>query len=330
MRPLVTAALTVALVAACSAGGGDGTSGTPAPVPSVVLSSPRTRRSRSSRGREVRPRGLRPLPAVADRARWGQRHVLRGGLVRRLPPQPGSYDWSELDTVADQAESVGHELMQGAVGSCWATGGQVGRPGRQGQDGVRDSDRHGPIRRVLRPGRALRAGRDSGPSRTRSTTQRSGPAPRTSTRRWWSSGRSHRGAQPDAVILDSGLSSPTMEVQIVLGLLAGKDEEAWGLPAPLRTPRIAHPVRPPPITTLDELQTSSRRTSGSTTTRSSRRRWGWPRTASSSRLPDHFYERWGLVPLLMEFLRSRIPADMPIGAVRSACSTSTRPSPRRR
>ena len=77
-----------------------------------------------------------------------------------VSPQPGSYDWSELDTVADQAESVGHELMlKVRVGSCWATGGQVGRPGRQGQDGVRDSDRHGPIRRVPAGlGRALRRG----------------------------------------------------------------------------------------------------------------------------------------------------------------------------
>ena len=32
------------------------------------------------------------------------------------------------------------------------------------------------------------------------------------------------------------------------------------------------------------------------------------------RLQMHFYERWDAAPLLMEFLRSRIPADMPIEA----------------
>ena len=32
------------------------------------------------------------------------------------------------------------------------------------------------------------------------------------------------------------------------------------------------------------------------------------------RLQMHFYERWDAVPLLMEYVRSKIPADMPIEA----------------
>ena len=44
-----------------------------------------------------------------------------------VEPTEGTYDWSELDEVADQAKSVGQELMlKVRVGSCWATGGQVG------------------------------------------------------------------------------------------------------------------------------------------------------------------------------------------------------------
>jgi hypothetical protein len=125
-----------------------------------------------------------------------------------------------------------------------------------------------------------------------------------------------RDAQPDAVILDSGLSSPTMGTGIVLGLLAqGKDEEA--LEAYQRYYARRHTSRTrdyPPITTLDELQTLIATDKWQYNNEVIETTLGLAEDGVIDRLQMHFYERWDAAPLLMEFLRSRIPADMPIEA----------------
>ena len=126
-----------------------------------------------------------------------------------------------------------------------------------------------------------------------------------------------RAAQPDAVILDSGLSSPTMGTGIVLDLLAqGKDDEA--LEAYQRYYARRHTSRTrdyPELTTVADLRALIATREVAVQPRRHRgHARDWPRTASSTGLQMHFYERWDAAPLLIEFLRSRIPADMPIEA----------------
>ena len=101
-----------------------------------------------------------------------------------------------------------------------------------------------------------------------------------------------------------------------MGLLAqGKDEEA--LEAYQRYYARRHTSRTrdyPPITTLDELQTLIATDKWQYNNEVIETTLGLAEDGVIDRLQMHFYERWDVAPLLMEFLRSRIPADMPIEA----------------
>jgi hypothetical protein len=125
-----------------------------------------------------------------------------------------------------------------------------------------------------------------------------------------------REAQPDAVILDSGLSSPTMGTGIVLDLLAqGKDDEA--LEAYQRYYARRHTSRTrdyPALTSLEELQALVATDKWQYNNEVIETTLGLAEDGVIDRLQTHFYERWDAAPLLMEFLRSRIPADMAIEA----------------
>jgi hypothetical protein len=223
--------------------------------------------------------------------------------------------------VADQAESVGHELMlKVRVGSCWATGGQVGEArgakGKTASVTPTDMDQYDEFLRALVERYGARGVTEWAIENEINNTAQWAGTPDEYAALVEHAAGVIRDAQPDAVILDSGLSSPTMGTGIVLGLLAqGKDEEA--LEAYQRYYARRHTSRTrdyPPITTLDELQTLIATDKWQYNNEVIETTLGLAEDGVIDRLQMHFYERWDAAPLLMEFLRSRIPADMPIEA----------------
>jgi hypothetical protein len=322
VRPLVTAALTIGLVAACSAGGGDSTSSAPpTPVPSVALPAP------AHPPVTKFPVGVKYARVAFDRYQpWltelgGGSGTFYEAVMCDVMPQAGTYDWSELDTVADQAESVGHELMlKVRVGSCWATGGQVGEArgakGKTASVTPTDMDAYDEFLRTLVDRYGARGVTEWAIENEVNNTAQWAGTPEEYAALVEHAAGVIRDAQPDAVILDSGISSPTMGTGIVLDLLAqGRDDEA--LEAYQRYYARRHTSRTrdyPPITTLDELQALVATEKWQYNNEIIETTLGLADDGVIDRLQMHFYERWDAVPLVMEFLRSRLPADMPIEA----------------
>jgi hypothetical protein len=322
VRPLVTAALTVGLVAACSAGGGDDTtSAPPTPVPSVVLAEP------THPPVTKFPVGVKYARVAFDRYQpWltevgGGSGTFYEAVMCDVMPQAGSYDWSELDTVADQAESVGHELMlKVRVGSCWATGGQVGEArgakGKTASVTPTDMDAYDEFLRALVERYGARGVTEWAIENEINNTAQWAGTPAEYAALVEHAAGVIREAQPDAVILDSGLSSPTMGTGIVLDLVAqGKDDEA--LEAYQRYYARRHTSRTrdyPALTSLEELQALVATDKWQYNNEVIETTLGLAEDGVIDRLQTHFYERWDAAPLLMEFLRSRIPADMAIEA----------------
>ncbi len=125
-----------------------------------------------------------------------------------------------------------------------------------------------------------------------------------------------RKAQPDAVVLDSGISSPTMGSGMVWSLLqAGKDQDALAAYQTYFARR--HTTRTkdyPAVTTVDQLRAVA-----------SKDKWAHNQAVIDAtfklaqehvidRLQVHFYERWDAVARLMQYVRQNIPSTMPIEA----------------
>jgi hypothetical protein len=238
-----------------------------------------------------------------------------------IEPSDGTFDWSELDTVADQAASVGQELMlKVRVGSCWATGGQVGEArgakGKTASAPPTDMAKYDAFVTALVERYAPR-----GVKEWAIENEINNPAQWAGTSAQYADLVKHaaeviRKAEPDAVILDSGLSSPTMGTGVVMALLdAGKDQEA--LDAYGRYYARRHTTRTkdyPAAGSIADLKGLA-----------SSEKWQHNQDVIDTtlklandhvidRLQVHFYERWDAAPLLMSFVRSHIPADLPVEA----------------
>ena len=128
-RPLVTVALTVGTLAACSSSGGEKRLWRARDV--AAQRRPHGARAAAGhplpRRREVRAGRLRHATSPTSTKLGGGSGTFYEATWCDVEPTEGTYDWSELDEVTAQAESVGQELMlKVRVGSCWATGGQIG------------------------------------------------------------------------------------------------------------------------------------------------------------------------------------------------------------
>ena len=111
-RPLVAVALTVGTLAACSSSGGEKDSAAPATSPpSVVITEP-------AQPPVTRfPVGVKYARVAFDTYKpyltklGGGSGTFYEATWCDVEPTEGTYDWSELDEVTAQAESVGQELM---------------------------------------------------------------------------------------------------------------------------------------------------------------------------------------------------------------------------
>ena len=238
-----------------------------------------------------------------------------------VEPQEGTLDWSELDAVAAQVEGVGQELMlKVRVGSCWATGGQVGeaRGAKAKTASITpvDMDKYDTFLRALVERYGAHGVKEWAIENEVNNTAQWAGTPAEYAALVTHAAGVIREAQPDAVILDSGVSSPTMGTGIVVDLLKqGKKDEA--LAAYERYYARRHTSRTkdyPELTTVAELEALAATDKWRYNESIIETTLALAKDGVIDRLQTHFYERWDAAPLLVQFLRSQIPADMPIEA----------------
>jgi hypothetical protein len=178
-----------------------------------------------------------------------------------VEPTEGTYDWSELDEATAQAESVGQELMlKVRVGSCWATGGQIGEArgakGKTASTTPVDMAKYDAFLNALVARYGAHGVKEWAIENEVNNTAQWAGTPEEYVALVTHAAEVIRKAQPDAVILDSGISSPTMGTGIVVDLLArNKPDEA--LAAYQRYYARRHSSRTkdyPEITSVAELQ----------------------------------------------------------------------------
>ena len=318
----MAAAVSVGVLAACAGGGDEGGSdaaGTP--VPSVVDSEPaHPPVTRFPLGVKYARVAFERYQPFLDQLGGGS-GTFYEAVWCDVEPQEGTRDWSELDQVATQAEAVGHELMlKVRVGSCWATGGQVGEARGEKEKTASvtpvDLEKYDNFLRELVERYGARGVTEWAIENEINNTAQWAGTPEEYVALVEHAAGVIREAQPGAVILDSGLSSPTMGTGIVLDLLQqGKDDEA--LAAYQRYYARRHTSRTrdyPELTTVADLRALATSEKWQYNQAVIEATLGMAEKGVIDRLQMHFYERWDAAPLLIDFLRSRIPADMPIEA----------------
>jgi len=233
----------------------------------------------------------------------------------------GKYDWSELDEVAAQAKAFGQELMlKVRVGSCWATGGQVGE-----QRGAKKKTASAPPADLAKYDAYVTALVDRyGPQGVHEwaiENEINSPDQWAGTSQQYYDLVKHaagviRKAQPNAVVLDSGISSPTMGSAMVYRLLqAGKDAEAMAAYQTYFARRHSTRVKDyPAVTSVDQLKALAAKEKWSHNEDVVATTFRLAHDHVIDRLQVHFYERWDAAPLLMQFVRSNIPTGMPAEA----------------
>jgi hypothetical protein len=238
-----------------------------------------------------------------------------------VEPTEGTRDWSELDEVADQAKAVGQELMlKIRVGSCWATGGQIGEKrglkGKTASASPVDMAKYDDFVKALVDRYGTR-----GVKEWAIENEVNSPDMWAGTMAQYADLVGHaatvvREAQPDAIVLDSGVSSPTMGTGVVTSLLrAGKDQEAYD--AYERYYARRHTTRAkdyPDVSSIDELKQLAETDKWKHNEDVIGTTLKLANDGVIDRLQLHFYERWDAAPLLMSFVRSSIPADLPVEA----------------
>jgi hypothetical protein len=321
-RPLVAVALTVGALAACSSSGGEKQSGAPATSPpSVVLTEPAhepvTRFPVGVKYARVAFDTYKPYLTTLG----GGSGTFYEAVWCDIEPNEGTYDWSELDEVVAQAESVGQELMlKVRVGSCWATGGQIGEArgskGKTASATPADMAKYDAFLKALVDRYGAKGVKEWAIENEVNNTAQWAGTPDEYVALVKHAAEVIKKAQPDAVILDSGVSSPTMGTGIVVDLLnQGRDADA--LAAYQRYYARRHTSRTkdyPQITTVDELKTLVASDKWQYNEAIIEATLGLAKDHVIDRLQMHFYERWDAAPLLVSFLRSKIPDGMPIEA----------------
>jgi hypothetical protein len=321
-RPLVAVALTVGTLAACASSGGEKGSAAPATSPpSVVLTEP------AQQPVTRFPVGVKYARVAFDTYKpyltklGGGSGTFYEATWCDVEPTEGTYDWSELDEVTAQAESVGQELMlKVRVGSCWATGGQIGEArgakAKTASTTPADMAKYDAFLNALVARYGARGVKEWAIENEVNNTAQWAGTPEEYVALVEHAADVIRAEQPDAVILDSGISSPTMGTGIVVDLLAqNKPDEA--LAAYQRYYARRHTSRTkdyPAISTQAELQKLVATDKWKYNEAMIEATLGLANDGVIDRLQTHFYERWDAAPLLVGFLRSKIPADMPIEA----------------
>jgi hypothetical protein len=238
-----------------------------------------------------------------------------------IEPKEGTFDWSELDQVADQAKSVGQELMlKIRVGSCWATGGQIGEArgakAKTASAPPADLAKYDAFVEALVQRYGARGVKEWAIENEINNSDQWAGTPQQYIDLVTHAAGVIRNAQPGAVILDSGISSPTMGSGMVWSLLqAGKDQEALAAYETYFARRHSTRTKDyPAAKTVADLQAIAKKDKWAHNQAVIDATFKLANAHVIDRLQVHFYERWDAVPLLMQFVRQSIPSDMPIEA----------------
>ncbi|MGI8698516.1 MAG: hypothetical protein ACR2J0_05140 [Mycobacteriales bacterium] len=238
-----------------------------------------------------------------------------------IEPRPGQRDWSSVDAVVRASDRLGYPLfLKVRVGSCWATGGQVGTA-----RGDRQKTASAPPRSF-----------DAYAEFVRATAARYAPMGvhewaienEVNAKNFWTGTPAQyeelvrrgsaalRAADPKARVLDGGISSTAYGVGIADRLLA-RGEAAAAVAAYSRYYARRFDLRAadfPRVRTGAELASALRG-------EQPRRNLDYlevtfrlirDRVVDADQL--HFYESWDNVPALLDYLRSRLPPSFPVEA----------------
>jgi hypothetical protein len=232
--------------------------------------------------------------------------------------QQGARDWSELDRAMAVALQYDIDLMlKIRVGSCWATGGQIGTPRGEREKTASTT----PEDLALYDDWVTALVERYGPQ---GVTRWAVENEVNTTSFWVGSAEEYgalaersaavvRAAQPDAVIYDSGLSSLTFGVATVLDLLEqGRADDALAVYERYFERRHSTRARDyPAISSVDQLQEVAESERWATSKTFIDETFRLVDAGVVDRLQVHFYETWHSVPDLMTYLREQLPAGVP-------------------
>jgi hypothetical protein len=236
-----------------------------------------------------------------------------------VEPEPGQRDWSGVDEVVADAGRLGFRMaLKIRVGSCWATGQRLSQRGRLAKTASllpSDLDAYSAF-----VAEVVRRYQPRGVDRYAIENEVNAPV------FWESSAADYErlvraaaavihSTDPKALVLDGGISSTGSGAGLAAGLLdQGKGDEAVAAYRRYYARRLeAGRSQMPEVGSRRELQAAldgpGRR---SLEFLDATFRLARDHVVDAYQL--HFYERWDNVPALLTWLRSRLPAAMPIQA----------------
>ncbi|MGZ4666268.1 MAG: hypothetical protein ACXV5Q_14865, partial [Frankiaceae bacterium] len=233
----------------------------------------------------------------------------------------GTRDWSRVDRVAQQSINLGYQLaLKIRVGTCWATGGRGefvrGAKGKTESAMPQDMDLYTAfVRAAVQRYSAKGVHAYAVENEVNSPSMWAG-SPEDLVRLVTAAATAIRGADPKASVVDPGISSTAYGIGIVSWLLGqGRDDEA--VEAYRRYYVRRFPVRRSELPAVSDVG-QLREVLKSDQARRNLAYLAAARDLALRRVVDvrqlHFYEPWNNVPLLLEYLRTQLPAGMPIEA----------------
>jgi hypothetical protein len=235
-----------------------------------------------------------------------------------VEPTKGTFDWSRIDQVVADAASVGFETnLKIRTGSCWATDGRLGARGDKNKTASLMPTDMAAYQAFVKAVVTRYAPR--GVHRYAVENEVNGNG-------FWQSTPADyetlvrtaspviRAADPKAIVLDGGISATAYGAGVAQWLLdQGRNDEAVAAYNAFYDRRFA--VRAEQLPRVHDVPGLRVALKGAQETRNLAFLDATFRLAAAGLLDAyqlHFYEPWGNVPLLLTYLHSRLPANLPV------------------
>jgi hypothetical protein len=242
-----------------------------------------------------------------------------------IETERGTRDWSRIDQVVDGAARLGFRMnLKIRIGSCWAAGARLESRGQKEKTASLPPVDVGEYRSFVQAVVTRYAPRGVHRYAIENEINGNGfwqgtPAEYQSLAR--AASAEIRSADPDAVVLDSGISSTAYGAAIARWLLdQGRGDEA--VAAYRRYYDRRFEVRGdqiPQADDIDDLRAALEAEQPARNLAFVDAALGLAREGVLDAYQLHFYERWDNVPVLVDFLRSSLPAGFPIESWETGC-----------
>jgi hypothetical protein len=235
-----------------------------------------------------------------------------------VEPAPGLWNWSRIDEVVDGAAGLGFEMnLKIRIGSCWATGSRLeARGGKNKTASLMPTDM-GAYEAFVRAVVERYAPRGVHRYAVENEVNGNGfwqSSPEDYERVVRTAASAIRAADSKAIVLDGGISATAYGAGIARWLLdQGRADEAVAAWSALYERRFA--VRQEQLPQVRDAAGLRAALKGDQPARNLSFLDTTFRLAADGVLDAyqlHFYEPWGNVPLLLGFLRNRLPTGLPI------------------